>query len=564
MVRRRRHRRRTAIDVSDANRRTSRLGWCPGTEGLAAIARAPGDAVGYRAARMTDRPETALLDRLGVALAAARAALERRARAIDDLNVFPVADGDTGANMLITVRAVERAAREAPDLPWPGRCDALARAALLAAQGNSGMILSQLVRGAAEALAEPGTIDGRRVAGALRGASLAADRAVRRPVEGTMLTVARRMADGAEAAGPDAGATEALDAAVAAGREAVAATTDQLPALRAAGVVDAGGLGVLVLLEGLAAALAGREPPAAGPEADGPPPPADHAPSRFRYCTSFLVEGPLDPPALEAVMAPLGDSLLVMGDERRAKVHVHTDTPERAMAAAAAHGAVEAPSVQDMRRQEAERAARLARLAAPAGRCAALCLVEGPGMAALARSMGAEALEVPPGEALAEGALAAALAALGPPETVLLASRPAWIPALEQTAAVMGGPAAVVPAASAPAVLAALVALDPGRGAAENAAEMAAACAGVRAGAVGAGGALLDGERLGPADGLREGLARVLAAVPDAELVTVLIGARAGVAPEEVEAWVRGALPGAEADAHEGGQSEPALLIGIE
>jgi hypothetical protein len=514
---------------------------------------------------MSDRAETALLDRLAVALAAARAALERRARAIDDLNVFPVADGDTGANMLVTVRAVERAAREAPDLPWPARCDALARAALLGAQGNSGMILSQLVRGAAEALAEPGPIDGPRAAAALRGASDAADRAVRKPVEGTMLTVARRMADGAEAAGPGAGAVETLDAALAAGRDAVAATTDQLPALRAAGVVDAGGLGLQVLVEGLAAALAGREPPAAGPEADGPPPPADHAPSRYRYCTSFLVEGPLDPPALEAAMAPLGDSLLVMGDARRAKVHVHTDTPERAMEAASAHGDVEAPSVQDMRRQEAERAARLARPAAPAGRCAALCLVEGTGMAALARSMGAEVLEVLPGEeAPGEGALAAALAALGALEAVLLASRPAWIPALEQTAAIVRGPAAVVPAASAPAVLAALVALDPERGAEANAAEMAEACAGVRAGAVGAGGALLDGEPLAPAGGLREGLARVLAEVPDAELVTVLIGAGAGVAPDEVEAWVRTALPGAEAEAHDGGQAEPALLVGIE
>jgi dihydroxyacetone kinase-like predicted kinase len=147
---------------------------------------------------------------------------------------------------------------------------------------------------------------------------------------------------------------------------------------------------------------------------------------------------------------------------------------------------------------------------------------------------------------------------------VLLAGRPALIPVLEQTAAAVRGPAAVVPAASAPAVLAALVALDPERGAVENAAAMSAACAGVRAGAVDADGALLDGERLGPAAGLREGLALVLAEVPDAELVTVLIGAGAGVAPEEVEAWVRDALPGAEAEAHEGGQAAPALLVGIE
>jgi DAK2 domain fusion protein YloV len=513
---------------------------------------------------MPDRPETALLDRLAMALAAARAALERRARAIDDLNVFPVADGDTGANMLITARAVERAAREGAGAPRSERCDALARAALLAAQGNSGMILSQLVRGAAEALTGPGPIDGPRAAAALRAASDAADRAVRRPVEGTMLTVARRMADGAAAAGAGAGAIETLDAAIAAGRVAVAETTDQLPALRAAGVVDAGALGVLVLVQGLAAALAGREPPDAGPEADRPPPPADHAPSRHRYCTSFLVEGPLDPVALEAAMAPLGDSLLVMGDARRAKVHVHTDAPERAMAAAAAHGAVEAPSVQDMRRQEAERAARLARPPAPPARCAALCPVEGAGVAALARGLGAEALEMPPGDRFGEDALAAALAASGAPEAVLVASRPDLVPALERAAAGAAGPAAVVAAASAPAALAALVALDPARGAAENAAAMAAACAGVRAGTVDEDGAVLDGERLGGGAGLRAGLELLLARAPGAELVTVLIGAGAGVGPDEVEAWVRAALPGAEAEAHEGGQPAPALLVGIE
>ncbi|MDX6554614.1 MAG: fatty acid kinase [Miltoncostaeaceae bacterium] len=513
---------------------------------------------------MADRPETALLDRLAVALAAARAVLERRARTLDDLNVFPVADGDTGTNMLVTVRAVERAGRECAEAPWAARCETLSRAALLAAQGNSGMILSQLVRGAAAALAEPGPIDGPRAAAVLRGASDAADRAVRRPVEGTMLTVARWMADGAEAAGPEAGIVETLDAAVEAGRRAVAATTDMLPALRAAGVVDAGGLGVLVLVEGLAAALAGREPPGAGPEADGPPPPADHAPSRYRYCTSFLVEGPLDLAALEAAIAPLGDSLLVMGDERRAKVHVHTDAPERAVAAAAAHGAIGAPSVQDMRRQEAERAARLARPSAPRSRCAALCLVEGAGIAVLARGLGAEVLEVPPGEAPGEGALVAALAALGAPEVVLLAARPDLTHVLEQTAAAVPGAAAVVPAASAPAALAALVALDPELGAAENAAAMAGACAGVRAGAVDADGVRLDGEPLVPAGGLREGVVLLLTRVPEAELVTVLIGAGAGVAPEEVEAWVREALPGAEAEAHEGGQSAPALLVGIE
>ncbi|HET6689989.1 MAG TPA: DAK2 domain-containing protein, partial [Miltoncostaeaceae bacterium] len=127
-------------------------------------------------------------ERLAEAVGRARAALAARADEVDLLNVFPVADGDTGINMLRTATAVDEAARSTTGLPRVARCDALARAALLGAQGNSGMILSQLVRGAAEALAH-GEIDGPAIARALRGASDAADAAVRHPVEGTMLSV---------------------------------------------------------------------------------------------------------------------------------------------------------------------------------------------------------------------------------------------------------------------------------------------------------------------------------------------------------------------------------------
>ena len=173
-----------------------------------------------RVAAMTG-PVTASGERVGRAIGAARAALEARAAEVDDLNVFPVADGDTGTNMLATAAAVERAAAATAGLPRAERCAALARAALVGARGNSGMILSQLVRGAAEVLgAGDGPVDGPTVARALRGASRAADAAVRRPVEGTMLTVARRAAEAAEESGaPDA--ETVLAAALAGGRRGV-------------------------------------------------------------------------------------------------------------------------------------------------------------------------------------------------------------------------------------------------------------------------------------------------------------------------------------------------------
>ena len=300
-------------------------------------------------------------DRLAGVIFAARALLEERVREINDLNVFPVADGDTGTNMVLTVRAIEIAARGLTGTPAADRGEAIARAALLGARGNSGMILSQMVRGAADALADEPLLDGHALTRALRGASDTAYRAVRDPVEGTMLTLMRALAEGAEASGGgDLGGV--MGAAIEAGRRSLVATQDMLPQLREAGVVDAGGLGVLLIVEALASGLSGQAVGPAIPVTAPGPVKADHEPSTFRYCTSFVLDGTaiaLD--ELEDRLALLGDSLLVMGDRRQAKVHVHTDEPARAIRLAEAVGIVSGISVDDMHRQEEARAARIAR-----------------------------------------------------------------------------------------------------------------------------------------------------------------------------------------------------------
>jgi hypothetical protein len=495
---------------------------------------------------------TASGERLVRVVAAARAALEARAGEIDDLNVFPVADGDTGTNMLITAVAVEEAAAATTGLPWPERCAALAGAALMGARGNSGMILSQLVRGAAESLAREGGLDGGALARALRRASDAAYAAVRHPVEGTMLTVARRTAEAAEAAA-DGDLEAVLDAALEGGRDGVAETPELLEVLREAGVVDSGALGLVILLEGLGAGLLGRE--VAPPIDVGRPRvvEAGHAPSRYRYCTSFLVEGAaIDLDALEASLLPVGDSLLVMGDAAQAKVHVHTDTPERAAEAAGPWGEVTALRVDDMRRQEAERAARLRRAAEASAACAAIALVEGDGIRELVEGLGARALPVDAGH----GHIAAALDGSGAAEAVVVAASPEALAAAR--AAVGGRPGArVVEAGSLPAVLACLVGLDPEGTAAANAAEIGELAQGVRAADVDGVGAAA----------LRPRLEAALASLLDGEpaLVTLLIGADARVSPPEVEGWVRGvAGPEVEVEAHEGGQPRPALAVGVE
>jgi DAK2 domain fusion protein YloV len=496
---------------------------------------------------------TASGERLVRVVGAARAALEARAGEIDDLNVFPVPDGDTGTNMLATAVAVEEAAGATTGLPWRERCAALARAALMGARGNSGMILSQLVRGAAESLAqEGGEPGGAALARALRRASDTAYAAVRHPVEGTMLTVARRTAEAAEAAGAD-DLEAVLDAALGGGRRGVAETPELLDVLREAGVVDSGGLGLVILLEGLGAGLLGHE--VAPPIDVGRPRVVDagHVPSRYRYCTSFLLEGAaIDLDALEASLLPLGDSLLVMGDASQAKVHVHTDAPERAADAARPWGEVTALRFDDMRRQEAERDARLRRAAAGAAACGALALVEGDGVRELAEGLGADAL--PPGAAPAE--IAAALGRGGAPETVVVVAGAQGLAAAR--AAVDGRPGCrVVDAGSLPGALACLVGLDPEATAHRNAQEMTALAEGVRA-------AEVDG---GDPDALRSGLTGALAGLlgDGPALVTVLIGAGAAVAPPEVEAWVRAAAgPEVEVEAHAGGQPSPALAVGVE
>lgn len=483
------------------------------------------------------------------ALASARAALAARVDEVDDLNVFPVADGDTGTNMLMTATAVREAAAATTGLPRAERCAALARAALVGARGNSGMILSQLARGAAESLAgERGPLDGPSLARALRAAAEAAYASVRAPVEGTMLTVARRIAEAAEAADGDLPAV--LDAALAGGRAAVAGTTAQLDALREAGVVDAGGLGVTILLEGVAAALTGREPPRAPGGARPRPPAADHPPSRYRYCTSFLVEGRgIDLAGLEAALAPVGDSLLVMGDAARAKVHVHTDAPERAAAAAGAFGAVEALRADDMRRQEAERAARLVRQPSPASACAAIAVADGEGVRELAAGLGATAL-APGGGA---DALAAALDAAAPAGAVIVVT-PADADAARAAAAGREG-TEVVEAGSLPALLACLVDADPAVPAAALAARMRASAGAVTALAV-------EGPDLRTA---LLGALRPALGGGGASLVTVLVGRDAGVEPVAVEGWVREAAGEAvEVEAHAGGQARPDLAVGIE
>jgi hypothetical protein len=287
---------------------------------------------------------------------------------IDDLNVYPVPDGDTGTNLTLTVRAVFEALQRSDAVGPAAVAKELSDAALRGACGNSGVILSQIVRGFADVIGRHEEIDGPVLAAAFRSASDAAYRAVRRPVEGTMLTVIREMAEESEE--PDVrplSVEEVLHRVVARGEQALARTPELLPVLREAGVVDAGGAGLLEIVRGLAAGVAGEASPAPRPATREISLDAVHRElSRYRYCTVFLVEGDgLDAESLERDLERLGDSLLVVGGSDLLKVHVHTDDPGAALSLGVARGTVEGVEIANMHRQTVAREERLTAGAAP-------------------------------------------------------------------------------------------------------------------------------------------------------------------------------------------------------
>ncbi|HEX2428856.1 MAG TPA: DAK2 domain-containing protein [Gaiellaceae bacterium] len=288
--------------------------------------------------------------------------LEAHRRRIDDLNVYPVPDGDTGTNLVLTLRSIVEALDGSSATDSQSVSKDVTRAALMGARGNSGVIFSQIVRGFVEVLGEHEDVSSPLLTRAFRSASDAAYRAVRRPVEGTMLTVMREMAEEAEREEHRQGRpAELLRAVLTAGEDALARTPELLDVLGRAGVVDAGGAGLVEIARGMVFGATGETIPEAPVEAEALGVEAIHQElSKYRYCTVFVVEGEaLDKAVLEEELERIGDSLLVVGDESALKVHVHTDDPGRALALGTAVGVVEGVEIANMHHQTAQREERL-------------------------------------------------------------------------------------------------------------------------------------------------------------------------------------------------------------
>jgi DAK2 domain fusion protein YloV len=412
--------------------------------------------------------------------------LEANRERIDDLNVYPVPDGDTGTNLVLTARGVVEALEGAATDDPKALAAEVTRAALMSARGNSGVILSQMIRGFAEGIREEGD-DTRRLAHAFRSASDAAYAALREPVEGTMLTVVREMADAAEGSASEApDAVQLLRATLAGGEDALARTRELLDVLRAAGVVDAGGAGLVEIVRGATLAAAGEPLPKASVERESLGLDAIHQElSRYRYCTTFVIEAEqLDRVALEHDLEPLGDSLLVVGDMSAVKVHVHTDDPGAAISVGTSQGVIGGVEIANMHLQATAREERLL-TAAPELTTGLVAVAQGAGNKRLFEDLGASVV-VEGGQTLNPSAaeLVAAVDAVPARDVILLPNNPNVVLTAEQAAALSAKSLRVVPSRSVQAGVAAAVRFVSTNDADENEEAMLEALAAVSTGEV--------------------------------------------------------------------------------
>ncbi len=527
--------------------------------------------------------------------------LEANADAINALNVFPVPDGDTGINMLLTLRAATSA--EVPDAASAtvgSMSSAIARGALLGARGNSGVIFSQFMKGLAGGLAECERADGAAFATALQAAADAGYQAVGNPVEGTMLSVMRAAA---EAVHPPDGTTDAPDvlrAAYEAAERALAYTPEQLPVLKQAGVVDAGGQGVVAFLAGMVnlvseeqivlritAPEGGLESAAANVSHEF----LEHTEEEmYGYCTQFVVQGEgLDPDAVRERVMTMAMSTVVVGDDRIVRVHAHAEDPGPLLSMGAALGALDQINIQNMDLQHQEFMSlhgygEDAPEQTEATELAVILVAPGDGIARVFLSLGAAAT-VSGGQTMNPSAadIIAAVQKTNAAFTIVLPNNKNIVLAAEQAAELSDTPIAVVPSRNVAQGMAAMLAFNPDLDGEENAEAMRGALDSVRSGEVttavrsttidgvdvqeGQAIAILDGELAAAAASPNDALSAMLdaAELDDGALVTLFYGA--GLAEETAEAAAAAIgerAGGIEVEVHEGGQPHYHYLVSIE
>jgi DAK2 domain fusion protein YloV len=535
-----------------------------------------------------------------------RDALRAHQENINRLNVYPVPDGDTGTNMALTLESVI-AELDALDgsADLPAVCTAIGHGSLMGARGNSGVILSQIMRGFTGVVKQVGTLDAVAVADALDAAAKAAYEAVMRPVEGTILTVVREAAEAAvAAAGEGAGLVATLDAARTRAGEALARTPELLPVLAQAGVVDAGGTGFTLLLDALLHVVDGRPVPAPAPDegivSDHPSLVDlslvhDHDPhdvGELRYEVMYFLEAPDDLiPAFKEAWAAIGDSIVVVGGDGLWNCHIHTDDIGASIEVALDAGRPRNIRVTDLHEQvEEERWVRDAASrpepeppAEPVG-CAVVAVATGGGIQRLLRSLGTHQI-VAGGQSMnpSTAQLLEAVEAAPSDQVVILPNNKNIVPVAQQVDAQTWKSVRVVPTHSVVEGMAALLAYDPEAPAEANLGYMSAAASEVVAGEVTVAvrdstcdlGPIRVGQHLGigpggikaVADSLEDAATQLLDAIvtDDHELLTILEGDGSSAAvTRRLTEWLAEHRPGVEVEVHQGNQPLYPYLFGVE
>ena len=537
-----------------------------------------------------------------------RDALRSHQEVINRLNVYPVPDGDTGTNMMLTVDAVvqELDALD-PGAPMTDVCRAVAHGSLMGARGNSGVILSQLLRGVSDRFSAVSAVRGSDFATALVEAAALARKAVVRPVEGTILTVSRAAGEGAEAGCAEgAGLCRIVESAREAAKRALDLTPTMLPALEQAGVVDAGGAGYLLMLDALLSAIDGRDLPTPPPIDSVPPLRLPTAPFEYgvdadgvpgdstglRYEVMYFLHAPDDTiPDFKEVWAGIGDSIVVVGGDGTWNCHIHTDDIGAAIEAALDCGRPRNIRITDLAEQVLEERwvrehagnGASGQWVGPAPTTDVVAVVTGEGIGRIFRSLGVHHL-VPGGQSMnpSTAEILDVVERISSDQVVILPNNKNIRPVAERVDELSAKTVRVVPTESIVQGFAALLAYDPAAGAERNVETMTASASRVEAGEVTRAvraastdaGPVEEGDWIGlsrdgvvsvadsPAGAARGLLARL---VDDHELVTVIEGEDAS-APEtrRITEWLHDEHPDLAVEVHQGGQPLYPYLFGVE
>ncbi len=533
------------------------------------------------------------------AIAAAVKALSDRKEEVNRLNVFPVPDGDTGTNMSLTVESVVTNIAKLP-IGADGATvrKAITTGALMGARGNSGVITSQILRGLCEGSVGADELNTHYVANAFERAVEVAFQAVRKPVEGTILTVLRDSANAAvEARKKRLSTEEALDAIVKEAYASVERTPDFLPVLKENGVVDAGGYGLAILFDSFVAALTGKEGPL-GDElafARGMMAPKveieqinDWEGSQYRYCNEFLVDSEtLDPEAALEFLATMGDCELCVGSTPKFKVHVHSNTPDKVLAYFLERGQISEVFIHNMQLQSEERTEKLAAEQEQTEHKAIgfVAVAAGEGNAQILKSLGVDVV-VSGGQTMNPSTkdLLDAVEKVNADAVIILPNNSNIIMAAQSACGLAEVPCGVVPTKSVPQAFAAMFVVDQEASLEENIEEMIEAYAEVKTGEVTTAikdskdahdNPIKDGDVIGIADGSIEAVGQDIESVvmqlleymeaEDADTLTLLAGE--DMDDERFEALIEAieeAYEDIEIDSHRGEQPLYPIILSVE